>query len=49
MDEDGDTIHTDDGDLSLKDLINGTTKENNSNSGTNPGEESKDIEKWKKQ
>ena len=47
MDEDGDTIHTDDGDLSLKDLINGTTKENNSNSGTNPGEESKDIEKMK--
>ena len=47
MDEDGDTIHTDDGDLSLKDLINGTTKENNSNSGINQGEESKDIEKMK--
>ena len=34
MDEDGDTIHTDDGDLSLKDLINGTTSGGGSSGST---------------
>ena len=46
MDEDGDTIHTDDGDLSLKDLINGTTSGGGSSGSTEELEQ--EVEKLKK-
>ena len=45
MDEDGDTIHTDDGDLSLKDLINGTTSGGGSSGSTEELEQ--EVEKLK--
>ena len=48
MDEDGDTIHTDDGDLSLKDLINGTTSGGGTGGSSGSTEElAQEVEKLK--